>query len=121
MSRPQALLHAFRAAFPRRPVTGAAPRFSTSSGSSSRARFDSRGFTWRFGSARHASGDSSVHTASLRSTIFRPITFILILAPLLTGYLGVWQVQRLKWKVALIEEVNQNLAKDPMALPAKIK
>ncbi|KAL7422095.1 surf-like protein [Cryptotrichosporon argae] len=58
--------------------------------------------------------------SSIRATLFKPITIILIFAPLLTGYLGVWQVQRLKWKVALIEEVDRNLAKEPMILPGVI-
>lgn len=57
----------------------------------------------------------------MRSTIFRPITMILLIAPLLTGYLGVWQVQRLNWKLALIDEVDHNLAKDPIALPGRVK
>lgn len=57
----------------------------------------------------------------MRSSLFRPITFVLAFAPILTGYLGFWQVERLKWKVALIEEVDRNLEKEPMALPGTIK
>lgn len=46
---------------------------------------------------------------------------VLIFVPILTGFLGVWQIQRLKWKVALIEEVDRNLEREPMILPGTIK
>lgn len=108
MSRPS-FFSALRSALPKRPL----------------ANGDRLGFSARFrgaGPSRNASQHSSdVATASLASTLFRPITLILICAPILTGYLGVWQVQRLKWKVALIEEVDRNLAKDPIVLPNEIK
>jgi cytochrome oxidase assembly protein ShyY1 len=41
--------------------------------------------------------------------------------PILTGFLGIWQIRRLQWKVALIDEVDRNLAREPMALPNRIK
>jgi surfeit locus 1 family protein len=138
MSRPQ-LFSAFRAAFPRQPrpvgsASASSSSFSTRASSNPgrtgftfnseshgfRSSFGSNGFRFGSGSRRHASTDG-LHTASLRNTLLRPITLILMFAPILTGYLGVWQVQRLKWKVGLIEEVDRNLAKEPMALPAKIK
>lgn len=111
MSRPHSIFSAFRGAFAR--GLGAGPRLGAG---------PARPNTFTFGSRRHASQHSAtVHTASLRNTIFRPITLVLIFAPILTGYLGIWQVQRLKWKVALIDEVNRNLEKPPMKLPAEIK
>jgi len=39
--------------------------------------------------------------------------------PLLIG-LGVWQLYRLEWKLALIERVEQRMAAEPAALPARI-
>ncbi|WVN87651.1 uncharacterized protein L203_102834 [Cryptococcus depauperatus CBS 7841] len=55
-----------------------------------------------------------------KSQLLRPTTILLIFVPILTGYLGYWQLQRLKWKLALIEEVDRNMAKAPMLLPNHI-
>ncbi|WOO83404.1 Surfeit locus protein 1 [Vanrija pseudolonga] len=111
MSRPQSIFSALRSALPRRPLSASPSPVSPFA----RPRF---GFS---GPSSHSIRPSSTVTNnSTRSTLLRPITLVLIIAPLLTGYLGVWQVQRLKWKVALIEEVDRNLAKDPIVLPGKI-
>ncbi|SNT17839.1 SURF1 family protein [Tropicimonas sediminicola] len=48
------------------------------------------------------------------------------LAPLAIGlvgaailiWLGVWQLQRLEWKEAILEEIDQRIAADPVPLPA---
>lgn len=94
--------------------------FSTLRGAFSRraAGTGFAGASFRFQQRRNA---GTITSTSLKSTVFRPITLVLLIAPLLTGYLGVWQVQRLKWKLALIDEVDHNLAKDPLPLPGKIK
>ncbi|WRT66821.1 uncharacterized protein IL334_003784 [Kwoniella shivajii] len=55
-----------------------------------------------------------------RSNLFKPTTLVLICVPILTGFLGVWQIQRLKWKLDLIDEVDRNLQKRPMLLPDNI-
>ncbi|RHZ69193.1 hypothetical protein Glove_287g12 [Diversispora epigaea] len=52
-------------------------------------------------------------------TLFTQI--ILILAPIITFGLGTWQVQRLRWKVGLIEEYEDRLSKSPIILPKNIK
>ncbi|WWC85166.1 uncharacterized protein L201_000023 [Kwoniella dendrophila CBS 6074] len=57
---------------------------------------------------------------TLRSQLLRPTTLVLICVPILTGFLGVWQLQRLQWKLNLIEEVDRNLQKQPMLLPDNI-
>ncbi|WWD10526.1 hypothetical protein V865_008662 [Kwoniella europaea PYCC6329] len=54
------------------------------------------------------------------SNLLRPTTLVLICVPILTGFLGVWQLQRLQWKLNLIDEVDRNLQKDPMLLPDNI-
>lgn len=107
MSRPQ-FFNAFRSAFSQRTVR---------SGAFSPFAFSRPAKAGPFGSR----ASSGVVSTSMRSTLFRPITMILVIAPLLTGYLGVWQVQRLKWKLALIDEVDTNLAKDPIVLPGQVK
>lgn len=81
--------------------------------------------TFRFNSNSAASSStphaSSSSPPSFTSNLLRPTTLVLILVPILTGFLGVWQIKRLKWKVALIEEVDRNLMREPMVLPGIIK
>lgn len=43
------------------------------------------------------------------------------LIPIFTFGLGTWQVQRLKWKVALIDELEEKLQREPMPLPPYVK
>ncbi|RSH95721.1 surf-like protein [Saitozyma podzolica] len=63
---------------------------------------------------------STLSTPSRRSLLLRPTTIVLMFVPILTGFLGIWQIRRLQWKVALIDEVDRNLAREPMALPNRI-
>jgi len=58
---------------------------------------------------------------TLRAQILRPTTIVLILVPIFTFGLGCWQIKRLRWKVGLIEEVERNMKREPMVLPAHIK
>ncbi|WVR04922.1 hypothetical protein IAU60_001934 [Kwoniella sp. DSM 27419] len=58
--------------------------------------------------------------STLRANLFKPTTLVLICVPILTGFLGIWQLKRLKWKLELIDEVDRNLQKPPMLLPATI-
>ncbi|PSS05461.1 hypothetical protein PHLCEN_2v3841 [Hermanssonia centrifuga] len=46
--------------------------------------------------------------------------FVAGLVPILTFALGTWQVERLKWKVNLIDELKEKLQREPMPLPRKI-
>ena len=64
---------------------------------------------------------TSPFPTAYRSTIFRPLNAIVICVPILTLFLGIWQVRRLRWKVALIDEVERNLTREPMILPDNIK
>ncbi|OXC68299.1 mitochondrial protein required for respiration [Cryptococcus neoformans Bt63] len=59
-------------------------------------------------------------SSSTISILLRPTSLILIFVPILTGFLGVWQLKRLRWKLDLIEEVDRNLHKEPMLLPGNI-
>jgi len=50
---------------------------------------------------------------------FRPLPGITIAAAILLAFLiglGVWQLQRLQWKLALIDQVNNNLTAPPLPL-----
>lgn len=46
---------------------------------------------------------------------------VLAAVPLFCAYLGYWQIQRLKWKLELIDELEANLARTPMVLPDLLK
>lgn len=50
-----------------------------------------------------------------------PTMFLVGLIPIFTFALGTWQVQRLKWKVALIDELEEKLQREPMPLPKRVK
>ncbi|CAG8492894.1 2914_t:CDS:2 [Ambispora gerdemannii] len=47
-------------------------------------------------------------------------TYLLTLIPIITFGLGTWQVQRLRWKMGLINEAQERTAKPPMKLPKNI-
>ncbi|RPD82405.1 mitochondrial protein required for respiration [Lentinus tigrinus ALCF2SS1-7] len=48
-------------------------------------------------------------------------TMVLVgLIPIFTFGLGTWQVQRLKWKVALIDELEEKLRREAMPLPPHV-
>ncbi|PWN49549.1 hypothetical protein IE53DRAFT_138389 [Violaceomyces palustris] len=49
-----------------------------------------------------------------------PTTLVLGFIPIFTFGLGVWQIKRLKWKLSLIEELDDKLRKDPIRLPRNI-
>lgn len=40
--------------------------------------------------------------------------------PIFTFVLGTWQVQRLQWKIALIDDLKEKLEREPMSLPSQI-
>lgn len=41
--------------------------------------------------------------------------------PFFTFGLGTWQLQRLQWKVDLIDELEEKLQLQPLSLPKRIK
>ena len=56
-----------------------------------------------------------------RYSLLTPSFVALGLIPVFTFALGTWQVQRLKWKVDLIDQLSEKLQRDPIALPNKVK
>jgi surfeit locus 1 family protein len=59
--------------------------------------------------------------ATLATARFRPgwpLTILVVAALAVLVGLGTWQVQRLQWKLALIERVEAGLAAEPVTLPA---
>ncbi|MCO5555726.1 hypothetical protein L7F22_009271 [Adiantum nelumboides] len=50
----------------------------------------------------------------------RPAVWLLGAMPIVTLYLGIWQVKRLKWKLDLIDEMESKLKREPLSLPKNI-
>ena len=65
-------------------------------------------------------GPGSPYSAKRRS-FTSPAFVALGLIPVLTFALGTWQVQRLRWKVDLIDQLTEKLQRDPIPLPSKVK
>ncbi|KAI0034174.1 mitochondrial protein required for respiration [Vararia minispora EC-137] len=55
-----------------------------------------------------------------RKSYFNPALIALGVIPILSFSLGVWQVQRLKWKVDLIDELTEKLQREPISLPSTV-
>ncbi|KAG8707587.1 surf-like protein [Ceratobasidium sp. 394] len=61
----------------------------------------------------HSSGKSRFSWTS-------PTTLVLGFIPIFTFGLGTWQVQRLQWKLALIDELDEKARREPLILPKRI-
>ncbi|OJT15923.1 Surfeit locus protein 1 [Trametes pubescens] len=64
-------------------------------------------------------GSSQTYKAK-REPLITPTMILIGIMPIFTFALGTWQVQRLKWKVALIDELEEKLEREPMPLPPQI-
>ncbi|KAH7886146.1 SURF1 family-domain-containing protein [Phlebopus sp. FC_14] len=49
-----------------------------------------------------------------------PTVLLLGFIPIFTFALGTWQMQRLQWKVSLIDELEEKLQREPILLPKRI-
>ncbi|KAJ7161369.1 mitochondrial protein required for respiration [Mycena crocata] len=56
-----------------------------------------------------------------RDSWITPTMLLLGFVPIFTFALGTWQLQRLQWKVALIDELEEKLQLQPLSLPKRIK
>ena len=56
-----------------------------------------------------------------RDSWVNPTMLLVGFMPFFTFALGTWQLQRLQWKVALIDELEEKLQLPPLSLPPKIK
>ncbi|KAF8977897.1 surf-like protein [Entomortierella lignicola] len=66
---------------------------------------------------------STLHQASRNKSGGRrwsPFTIGLALCPIVTFGLGTWQVQRLRWKVDLIESLEDRMSLEAIPLPRKV-
>ncbi|KAF8898983.1 mitochondrial protein required for respiration [Infundibulicybe gibba] len=72
---------------------------------------------------RFAHSDSSTVPTifkSRRDPWINPTMLLLGFMPFFTFGLGTWQLQRLQWKIALIDELEEKLELAPLSLPQKI-
>jgi surfeit locus 1 family protein len=65
--------------------------------------------------------DGATFYKARRDSWFNPTMLIVGFIPLFTFGLGTWQLQRLQWKIALIDELEEKLQLEPMSLPKRIK
>lgn len=70
---------------------------------------------------QHTEKGSGAPYSAKRYSLLSPSFVALGLIPVLTFALGTWQVQRLKWKVDLIDQLSEKLQRDPILLPNKVK
>lgn len=56
-----------------------------------------------------------------RESWITPTMVLIGIMPIFTFSLGVWQLQRLKWKINLIDELEEKLQLQPLSLPPNIK
>lgn len=81
--------------------------------------------TWNFQSLNGRSGARCLSTDA--EEIYKPRkrlglgTLALCTIPFITFGLGTWQVQRLRWKTHLIEDMEERMAKSPIPLPRRVK
>ncbi|KAH0590988.1 hypothetical protein H2248_001100 [Termitomyces sp. 'cryptogamus'] len=55
-----------------------------------------------------------------RESLITPTMLLIGFIPVFTFALGTWQLQRLKWKVNLIDELEEKLQLQPLSLPRRI-
>lgn len=68
----------------------------------------------------HTSTANPTYSAK-RYSRFHPTFIALGAVPILTFALGTWQLQRLQWKIALIDELTEKLEREPISLPNNVK
>ncbi|KAF9225418.1 SURF1-domain-containing protein [Gyrodon lividus] len=68
---------------------------------------------------RAESSVASNHVAKKVSWL-SPTILVLGFIPIFTFALGTWQLQRLQWKINLIDELEEKLQRDPILLPKRI-
>ena len=76
---------------------------------------------WQQTFKSHARARNYASGSLSRSSSLKASTIVLGVIPIFTFALGVWQIKRLRWKVALIEGLEDKLAREEMILPRKIK
>ncbi|KAJ7170082.1 SURF1 family-domain-containing protein [Mycena filopes] len=69
---------------------------------------------------RRSSSEAAPSYKPHRDPWITPTMVLLGFVPIFTFGLGTWQLQRLQWKVALIDELEEKLQLQPLSLPKRI-
>ncbi|KAI0308179.1 mitochondrial protein required for respiration [Multifurca ochricompacta] len=69
---------------------------------------------------QHTQNNAGASYSAKRHSLLSPTLVVLGLIPVLTFALGTWQVQRLKWKVDLIDKLSEKLQREPILLPGRV-
>ncbi|KAJ1799582.1 surf-like protein [Coemansia sp. RSA 2399] len=64
--------------------------------------------------------DDSVADTEWKGKLYSWKSLLMCAVPLIAFGLGTWQVQRLKWKLALLDEVNDRMHRRPIAFPLRV-
>jgi len=67
-----------------------------------------------------SSGSATSSYAARKLSLSSPTILLLGFIPIFTFALGTWQLQRLQWKINLIDELEEKLQRDPILLPKRI-
>ncbi|KAI0068162.1 mitochondrial protein required for respiration [Artomyces pyxidatus] len=70
--------------------------------------------------SQHTGTSPPPQYSARRYSLINPTLVVLGVIPIFTFALGTWQVQRLKWKVGLIDELTEKLEREPIYLPNKV-
>ncbi|KAJ2849611.1 surf-like protein [Coemansia brasiliensis] len=70
--------------------------------------------------AQRLDADDSVLTSEWHRRLLSWKTLGLFAIPLAAFALGTWQVQRLKWKLALLDDINDRMHRRPIPLPLRV-
>lgn len=100
------LLRSLRQSLPRR-APWRTPQPPKPASAHRRAYSDLGGEARRYGAKRHS--------------MLGPTMLLVGVIPFFTFALGTWQVQRLQWKVNLIDEVREKMEREPIGLPKRVK
>ncbi|KAJ2240416.1 surf-like protein, partial [Coemansia sp. RSA 455] len=69
--------------------------------------------------AHKLEADESVSESEWKGQLYSWKSICLCTIPLIAFGLGTWQIQRLKWKMALLDDVNDRMHRRPVALPLR--
>ncbi|KAJ2706481.1 surf-like protein [Coemansia spiralis] len=72
------------------------------------------------GYARPLLADNSVLSTEWKNLLLSWKTIGLVVIPLIAFGLGTWQVYRLRWKLELLDEINDRMHRRPVALPLQV-
>lgn len=65
--------------------------------------------------------EETTNYTARKDSWYSPTILLLGFIPIFTFALGTWQLQRLQWKISLIDELEEKLERDPIRLPRRVK